>query len=365
MVENHNINFMHRIVFLLILFTISNAVLALNPESNWSFTLYDGTKISKSEFQSYLDRCENGDSDAMYVVGMYYHFRGYGEEFQKKSAYYLIKAAQAGNIGAAYQLGFNHTLTIEDRFFWLEMAADKGSYKAMSELEQLCNSVKKDSKSSFDWAQKAALASPRSWDKYILAMKYFNGSGCEKNYEQAYKYLQKAMDSEDFNDTSGLNVKPEVYAALGRLYFDGNYLRQDFDQAFKLFSIAYELKSYDNWNSYYLGLCYELGYGTMPDYEKAYEIYSKINYFEKSKVRQAIMLYKGLGIKQDYNEAVKILTNLVENQWYIGEEGAQILSACYRFGRGVEQSDEQAEYWWNRTLELKNKLHKLEQGYRQ
>ena len=65
-----------------------------------------------------------------------------------------------------------------------------------------------------------------------------------------------------------------------------------------------------------------------------------------------LVYYKGLGVSQDYNEAVKWYRKSAEQ----GNAPAQNnLVDCYEYGRGVPIDIEEAKKWHQRFLSNKNR----------
>ena len=58
--------------------------------------------------------------------------------------------------------------------------------------------------------------------------------------------------------------------------------------------------------------------------------------------------YYGLGVKQDYREAVKWFRKAADQHYAPAEND---LGFCYHEGYGVEQSDEEADKWWKKAVE--------------
>ena len=105
---------------------------------------------------------------------------------------------------------------------------------------------------------------------YVLFHCYHNGgNGIEKNLDNAFYHLEKAAE---FN--------PDAYFQLALCYFNGDCTERDFQKAFEAFKTLADLtpstheRYYDSVEqrneqlsgfgeaNYYVGLCFENGYGT-------------------------------------------------------------------------------------------------------
>lgn len=101
---------------------------------------------------------------------------------------------------------------------------------------------------------------------------------------------------------------PFSCALLGRLYFrGGRTIRKDYDKAFQYFQIATKAQT-DIYPE--LGTCYLKGYGCEPDYEKAKACFEKMPNKILSTVGLAEMYAYGLGVPQDKEHAMKMLSEV-------------------------------------------------------
>lgn len=149
---------------------------------------------------------------------------------------------------------------------------------------------------------------------------------------------------------------------LGRCYLNGIGTKRDETLAFQHFKQAEEKGCYNEQLYSSLGKCYEYGIGTPQDFSTAFEYYTKCKYDIYSNVRRAVLLYNGQGVVQNYEEATAILLKLVDQHCAIGSDGAEILAKCYRFGRGVPQDNEKAEYWQSDAYEANKKIDEIKNG---
>ncbi len=119
----------------------------------------------------------------------------------------------------------------------------------------------------------------------------------EKNYIEAFTILKELEKS-----------LLEAKTLLGQCYLNGNGVKQSFDEAFKLFSeasLAQESGAY-----YYLGYCYEMGYGTIQSDLQAILWYK--NSAKLDNLKSMVALGR-LELRYDKDEAFKWLTLASEN----------------------------------------------------
>lgn len=110
----------------------------------------------------------------------------------------------------------------------------------------------------------------------------------------------------------------------------------------------------DGTSQYFLGDCYMNGLGVPVNYEESVKWYEKAanNNNSESVYICGLLFYDGtykdLAVTQDFNKAFKYLmrafeySNTPEN---LKGGLAKRISACYRFGRGVEINEEKADYY--------------------
>lgn len=99
---------------------------------------------------------------------------------------------------------------------------------------------------------------------YALGLYCLNGIGMmSRDVEQAVGWLEKA----------GENGYAEAWAALGELYDRGKYVKRDYAQALAYYTRGAEVLSPQSM----LGAakCYEYGYGTDCDEERAFHLYQE------------------------------------------------------------------------------------------
>ena len=104
---------------------------------------------------------------------------------------------------------------------------------------------------------------------------------------------------------------------------------------------------------YFLGVCYEKGFGVDKSSEKAVECYHKSAEQGNARAQNnlGVCYTKGQGVERSYTEAVKWYRKSAEQ----GHAYAQVnLGWCYANGRGVEQSYTEAVKWYRKSAEQGN-----------
>ena len=126
---------------------------------------------------------------------------------------------------------------------------------------------------------------------------YYNGEGVAQNYNEAFKWLQKAAD----------NGAADAFAYLGAMYYAGDGVAQNYNEAFKWFQKAAD-------NGITTGIYYFL----------------------------ADMFYTGKTGITDYSQAKKYAELAIKNDT-LDIVGHRILAKLYMYGYAVEKNIDKAE----------------------
>ncbi len=296
----------------------------------------------------YLPKAEAGNAEAEYFVGMIYFDR---DEI-KKAAHWLELAAEHGYKKAYYYIGslYFAGLGVERDYKKAEnylLKADQGNAMAEAILMKLYDAggygVQQDKGKALYWGEKSADNGNAQAQLYMSAA-YRDGIGVEVDYGKAQKYLELAAVQLDDpvwwcelgtyylnieGSTPGVIVDKEkgyklvkqsaeagvvgAQVILAGMYFQGNYVEQNFKEAYKWAKLAVD----QGYSSAFviLGVMYENGLYVDKDLDKAIEYY-KIG-AEKGDLRNLGMLGK-----------------------------------IYEQGRGVDKDLERAKYYYNKGAEL-------------
>ena len=185
---------------------------------------------------------------------------------------------------------------------------------------------------AFKWFQKAADKGIDDACAYLGKM-YYEGTGVAQNYNEAFKWYQKAAD----------NGAADAYVGLGVMYCKGQGVAKNSNEAFKWFQ-----KAADNGVASafaYLGDMYYAGDGVAQNYNEALKWYQKaadngittgIYYF------LADMFYTGKTGITDYSQAKKYAELAIKNDT-LDIVGHRILAKLYMYGYAVEKNIDKAE----------------------
>jgi len=213
---------------------------------------------------------QDGDANAMLVLGYAYYRGSTITRDYEKSRYWLERAGEAGNAAAYFRLGifyekgvgvakndktaFSHYLKsaqmgYENGQFWTGYLYGKG------------RGVAKSDEKAFEWYLKAAKQGHSS-AMQNLGIRNQAGRGVTKNMEQAALWYERAIEAGNLASYSG----------LGYMYKFGKGGRpKDLAKAIRLFRSAADKG--DASGQYNLGLMYEKGIGVLKDRNEALRLY--------------------------------------------------------------------------------------------
>ena len=190
---------------------------------------------------------------------------------------------------------------------------------------------------AFKWYQKAAdngVTGAYTW----LGVMYYNGQGVAQNYEKAFLWTKKAAE----------NGAADAYVGLGVMYCKGQGVAQNYGEAFQWFQ-----KAVDNGDPVAYGWLvsmYYNGQGVSQNYGEAFKWTKKAAEKGIAAAYAGLggMYYKGQGVAQNYNEAFKWYQKAADN----GVTGAYTwLGVMYYNGQGVAQNYEKAFLWTKKAAE--------------
>ena len=190
---------------------------------------------------------------------------------------------------------------------------------------------------AFKWYQKAAdngVTGAYTW----LGVMYYNGQGVAQNYEKAFLWTKKAAE----------NGAADAYVGLGVMYCKGQGVAQNYGEAFQWFQ-----KAVDNGDPVAYGWLvsmYYNGQGVSQNYGEAFKWTKKAAEKGIAAAYAGLggMYYKGQGVAQNYNEAFKWYQKAADN----GDADAYVgLGVMYCNGQGVAQNYNEAFKWYQKAAD--------------
>ena len=337
-------------------------------------------KTDKNSLETLQQRIEQGDAEAMYQLGRFYHIGEVVEaDYDKAMTLYhranaLGYPLAANNIGALYDDMGEPEKSVEwfeqgirqgdkratinlGRFYLLGIAVEQDTFKGMQMLEKYDN----DGPASYLLAQvydgvigyEVPINYPKALEYYLLAeknkqdltnedlMTLYNNLGMlynahediPTNYVEAQKYLTKAAE----------NGLIDAYYYVGNAYKRGEGVQQDSQKALKWLELAAEYQM--RGAAWGLAEIYQEGLGNVPqNLEKAQEFYLLAKESGENVERSVQQLQSRLAARDDFDA-------LLERAKEGNLEAQKDLAMAYVRGDEIEQNCEEAFKWYKAAAE--------------
>lgn len=241
---------------------------------------------------------KNNDPKSISMLGDFYYNGRYLEKDINKAKNYYLKA---------YKLNEEHAI-------------------GMLGLLEYNNENYNDAVNYF----KAGVALSDINSMYYLGLCSYNGYGMDKDYTLSFMLFDRLYNINNTNN--------EVIKYLADSYFNGYGVEQDFIKAKDLYSNLSDDESIFN-----LGMIYK---NHLNEYEKAFDCFKKVKN-ERSQFEQALMLYNGLGIAENKNDAYfKFYACAMSKYPY----SYPFIGDSYFYGYGVKKDYNEAIKWYNEAL---------------
>jgi|GEM_PF-2350504 len=174
--------------------------------------------------------------------------------------------------------------------------------------------------------------------KYNLGRMYYKGESVSQDYKKALKWLFKAAEQGNAGAQNN----------LGWMYYKGEGISQDYKEAIKWFSKAAvqgNTKAQGN-----LSMMCAKGEGVPQDYKEAFMLFSKVAEQGNAGAQNNLgwMYYYGKGVPQDYKEAIKWFSKAAEQGNAVAQSA---LGMMYAKGEGVPQDYKEAVKWYSKAAE--------------
>ena len=309
MIYINQIRKMEKILFVISFIFIFQVTISVNAQTDTAALYEEGMRYYETEEYDeavfrFRKAAESGNAKAQNALAIcYYNGNGVTENNEKAFEWYL-KAAEQGLKEAQYMVGYSYyyglgtDISESEAVKWFQLSANQGYAKAQFALGCCCE----------------------------------DGTGIEQNLEDAVYYYRLAAEQ----DLSG------AQAELGRCYFYGNGTVKSYPKAVYWWEKAAEYKDPDAMHM--LGHCYMDGLGVIKDERKA------ITWFEQAAEAGQLDAQFDLGSqslkKNDYERGIKLLKSAAEQNHFLSQVK---LGRIYEEGIGVDQSKEEAEFWFRKA----------------
>lgn len=287
-------------------------------------TLFYSLKEYSEAFPNLKYAVENGDSKALYFYAESL-FKGYGtSKNAQDAAIYMLKAAEAGNVNAAYEVA--------------------GMYNKGEGFGQ-------SPESAFKWYKTSASTLP--WGQWSTALCYINGIGTEVSLDEGLAWIAKAVQSSKgflstFQEKLTSSKENGWEGTAFSSYVKGRQQLNDgkYDDALKTFKTlakdAADAKTM-------LGVCY-----SDKDWKK-YDAKKAIKYFQeaadagetKALFLLGSMYLNGEGVGKDAKKGMTLITKAADGGY--GPAQCWLGDASFE-GRGVQHNEVAAADWYQKAL---------------
>lgn len=258
--------------------------------------------LSQEELEQLMRDAEQGDAEAQYQLGGYYH-KGERRDYGRAFTWYL-KAAKAGyllaqkRVAEMYMSGKKIGKDVDEAARWLVLAAKQGDIDAQFQLGEYYSTTRMhDYNRALMYYLQAAEGGHTSAKREIGNM-YLSKKILGKSSEDAIKWIKLAAEQGD--------AKAQ----------------------FQLSRHFYIMEDYESWATF----CQQAAEGG----------------FIQAQLDIGLMYLHGVKIEKNTDEAVKWLTLAAEQ----GDVVAQYnLASCYENSNYVGQDVDKAVYWYTKAAE--------------
>lgn len=364
-----------KILLLTIIFVLSSSFV-------FSYSLLYPSNIKWSPELEKLAR-EGSDPYNMVYLGCCYD-TGTGVVKDKNQAFELFKKSSSygnsvGRINLAYYLAagevekknITEAMNLLNKVIEEDPKFELAALIAMAEIYE----CERDYKKAFDLWNKIANQKNSKYISLVIDY-YINGRGINQDLRKAKELLMPLVEKGDLI----------AMTKLAQCFKEEKNYNEALKWALKAYESGYK-------NQYLLGDLYYYGLGVQQDYKKAYELYNEGSVKNsKCKFKAALMLKEGLGVPKDINKAYELLRDAAEHRqgeasyvlaqdFYYGENISQnyneafkylkmtltdsqylpdavlaevynMISRCYRFGRGTDIDENIADEYLSMAAEL-------------
>jgi TPR repeat protein len=316
---------------------------------------------SRSVEEEKVRAMQNGDRDAMYVIGMMYRDGTNVDADVVQALEWFKNAAQRGNSNAMVELSRIYSLDKEftgierndiEAIRWIREAEKRNNPKALYTLGLMYEEgfpFDRSYEESFSYFKKAAYRGVlNAYVKMYIAYQY--GKGVDPDLKKAIYWLNKIMKE------APTASKPSEYAKqmLSDIYFELGLKEEDPTLKFKLFQLAWSFGN--RYANEAMGDMFFSGVGVKQSFSSAIVAYeTAIKNFESvyAMERLGYIYLKGPGeITRDYNKAMDLFKKAADLG---GVYAAYMVGHMYFYGFGVDQNAAEAKVWFARSEQLASK----------
>ncbi len=308
----------------------------------------NGVKKSLKEAEAYYKQAAiNGHVDARFHLGcLYYH--GIGDKPDYESAYlWLSRSAKKGHSEAEYYLGLMYyngegvEQNLAEAANWFRKAAEHGHAVAQFRFGKCLKNgkgVTRDTAEAVKWYLQAA-EQGNADAQYEIGIMFFCGNGVSRDPKKGTDWVIKAARLGNVNAQHCLG---DWYANWDDM--ENITLPRDYVESFKWHKKAAEQG--DELSQYRLGEMYYKGLGVAQNYAEALKVFRKFaDRRSDAKFYIGMMYRNGEGVEQNYGEAIKWLQKAAQ----LWSDAAYELGVMYEKGIGIHKNLAEAIDWYRKA----------------
>lgn len=336
-------------------------------------------------FELFNKAAKLGDFLALYNLG-WYHFKGISTKtnYVEAEKFFLEVIRKNPQFMPAYQGlsqiydkgGFGIDVNYSKAFEMYSKASELGDLISTFSMGSYYERGLVNGKPDFTKSLECYLKAKNYWETNIkpagliankIAEYYLYGRGVEIDLDRAISYYKESIELGFFESYMNLatayhkkgdfrksyqsllsgyeNGIMYVCNNLGDAYYYGRGTEQSYEKAYEMFKKGSDS---DPMCKYRQSEMLRRGEGVEQNYEAAYKLLEEaaISGFAKAQYRLGCDLYEGILIPRNYSKSVDYFIKALQGKYMIDEIKGDIcrkLSICYRFGRGVEANEQQAD----------------------
>lgn len=265
-------------------------------------------------FYLFMQSANQNDAMGEFYVGMCYLNGDGTQKDEQKSFEYFKRSALQGN---------------EEAQYWLGVAYEYGVGTSV------------DPKQAIEWYQKSAVQeNPRGM--FRIGHAYLFGWMTETDKEKALDYLFKAASKGD----------DEAQAYLGASFLMGDFTEVDYNKAFYWLSTSVSTNKNSRMALFYLGICYQYGFGVAKNEQQAFEYIKKVAELEYPPAQSCLSIYYYTGFdKMESNPSLAFewaSKAAAQND----DEGIYLLGIYYKDGIGTDKNEKLAYEYFTKAAEM-------------
>lgn len=307
-----------------------------NAEYYLGHMYLNGLACKSSEEEAYswfMKSAEHGDVDSQKIIAKHYYFDLNDSETGLK---WYIESAEQGDKESIDFLAYTYNINridVDNFIKWSTKAAENGNTDSQCNLGEYYLSVKQ-SEIGLQWLN---LAAKNGNFRAILHLgrEYYFGTYLKQNYTKAVSIFQSLVNC------GNKFIEGDAFEMLAGCYYNGFGVSVDYNNAYKCIIQAKNKRGwFSDISNLLLGLCYYWGNGVERNYEAAFGYLNKSAEQGNCSAKELIAesYFYGTHVNKDYLRAITIFKSLLNcSDDIVKGHSLSMLGWCYYFGCGISK----------------------------